>query len=139
MDSYFLIKVDVMGLINVIKKIPKTIDTTLGIIITEKFDIPETFNAIISSVFLIFKKNKFFKNILSNNLTLKKIISYFKRCKKIIKIKYENSKLINQYSYKVSNKKFTQKAFSLKSNIYNDIKSTLKMLQGVKNEMQINK
>ena len=84
-------------------------------------------------------ENNFFNNetynILSNNLTLKEIISYFKRCKKIIKIKYENSKLINQYSYKVSNQKFTQKVFLLKSNIYYDIKSTLKMLQGVKNEM----
>ena len=58
MDSYFLIKTDVMGLINDIKKTPKTIDTKHGTIITEKFDIPETFIAIISSVFLIFRKNQ---------------------------------------------------------------------------------
>ena len=58
MDSYFLTKTDVMGLINAIKKTPKIIDTMLGTIITEKFDIPETFIAIISSVFLIFKKNQ---------------------------------------------------------------------------------
>jgi hypothetical protein len=58
MDSYFLIKTDVMGLINVIKKTPKTIDTMLGTIITEKFDIPEILIAIISSVFLIFRKNQ---------------------------------------------------------------------------------
>ena len=58
MDSYFLTKTDVMGLINVTKKIPKNIDTTHGTIITETFDIPETFIAIISSVFLIFRKNQ---------------------------------------------------------------------------------
>jgi nucleoside-diphosphate-sugar epimerase len=74
-------------------------------------------------------------NILSHNLTLRKIISYFKKCKKTIKIKYEKSKLINQYSYKISNKKFTRKAFLLKSNIYYDIKSTLKIFRNINNEM----
>ena len=67
-----------------------------------------------------FFNNKTF-NILSQNLTLKKVISYFKKCKKTIKIKYEKSKLINQYSYKVSNKKFTEDAFLLKSDIHDDI------------------
>ena len=43
---------------DVIKKIPKIIDTILGTMITEKFDIPETLIAIISSVFLIFRKNQ---------------------------------------------------------------------------------
>ena len=40
------------------KNKPKTIDKTLGTIITEKFDKPEIFSAIISSVFFIFKKNQ---------------------------------------------------------------------------------
>ena len=74
-------------------------------------------------------------NILSNNLTLKKIITYFKKYKKNIRIKYENSKLINQYSYKVSNKKFSSKAFKLTSNISNDIKSTLAVFKNINNEM----
>ena len=74
-------------------------------------------------------------NIISENLTLKKIISYFKKCKKTTKIKYENSKLVNQYSYKISNEKFTRKALLLKSNIYHDIKSTLKMFRNISNEM----
>ena len=47
-----------IGLIAVIKKIPRIIDKILGIIITEKFDIPEIFIAVSSSVFLIFKKNQ---------------------------------------------------------------------------------
>ena len=81
-----------------------------------------------------FFNNKTF-NILSQNLTLKKVISYFKKCKKTIKIKYEKSKLINQYTYKVSNKKFTEDAFLLKSDIHDDIKSTLKMFRNINNEM----
>jgi len=47
-----------MGLIVVIKKIPSMMDIMLGIIITDKLDIPETFIAVSSSVFLIFKKNQ---------------------------------------------------------------------------------
>ena len=84
-------------------------------------------------------KNNFFHNetynILSDNLTLKKIVSYFNKCNKKIKIKYEDSKLINQYSYKVSNKKFADNAFLTNSNIFYDIKSTLKLLGNINNEM----
>ena len=39
------------------KKIPKRIDIRPGTIIIEKFDIPKTFIAVTSSLFLIFKKN----------------------------------------------------------------------------------
>ena len=84
-------------------------------------------------------ENNFFGNetfnILSENLTLKKIISYFKKNNKKIKIKYETSKLINQYSYKVSNEKFTKKALLLKSNISHDVNSTLKIFKNINNEM----
>ena len=84
-------------------------------------------------------ENNFFNNetfnILSENLTLKKIIGYFKKYKKTIKIKYEKSKLVNQYPYRVSNEKFTRKALLLKSNIYHDIKFTLKMFRNISNEM----
>jgi len=84
-------------------------------------------------------ENNFFNNetfnILSQHLTLKKIISYFKKYKKVIRIKHVKSKLINQYSYKVSNKKFSTKALKLKSNIHYDIKSTLKIFKNINNEM----
>ena len=84
-------------------------------------------------------ENNFFNNetfnILSEHLTLKKIIGYFKKYKKTTKIKYEKTKLVNQYSYRVSNEKFTRKALLLKSNIYHDIKFTLKMFRNISNEM----
>ena len=54
------------GLIAVIIKIPRTTDKILGITITEKFDIPETFIAVISSVFFIFKKNQIPDNKITN-------------------------------------------------------------------------
>ena len=40
------------------KKIPKKTDKMLGTKITEKLESPETLRAIISSVFLIFRKNQ---------------------------------------------------------------------------------
>ena len=96
----------------------------------------------LSDVLKVFKftiENSFFNNntfnILSQNLTLKKIISYFKKYKKNIRIKYETSKLTNQYSYKVSNKKFSKQALVLKSKIQFDIKSTLKIFRNISNEM----
>ena len=80
-------------------------------------------------------ENNFFKNetfnVLSQNLTLKEIISYFKKYKKTVKIRFEESKLINQYSYKVSNKKFSENAIVLKSKIHHDIKATLKKFKNV--------
>ena len=64
-----------------------------------------------------------------------KIINYFRKYKKGIKIKYVESKLLNQYSYLVSGKKFQRKALTLKSNIHHDIKSTLKIFRNINNEI----
>lgn len=84
-------------------------------------------------------ENNFFNNdtfnILSQNLTLKKVISYFKEYKKGIKIKYQSSIFVNQYSYKVSNTKFSKIGFALKSKIQDDIKLTLKIFKNINNEM----
>ena len=92
--------------------------------------------------FKVFKftiENNFFKNeifnILSQHLTLKEIINHFKKYNKRVRIKYEKSKLVNQYSYRISNKKFTQQALWLNSKIYQDIKSTLKLFRNIDNEM----
>ncbi len=79
--------------------------------------------------------NKNIYNIVSQNLTLKEILSYFRKNKKKIKIKFVKSKLINQFSYKVSNKKFTKDAILLNSSIKDDIKITLRKFKSIKNEM----
>ena len=46
---------------------------------------------------------------------------------KNIKIKQTDSKLLNQYSYHISNNKFNNEGIKLKSKIENDIKNTLKI------------
>ena len=58
-----------------------------------------------------------------------------KEQKKKVKLKYRESKLVNQYPYLVSNQKFSLKAFKLKSKIFNDIKLTLKQFKYLSNEM----
>jgi len=95
----------------------------------------------LADAFKVFKftiENNFFQNdifnIVSQNLILKKIIAYIKKSKSKIKIKYEKSKLINQYSYKVSNKKITKKGLIIKSSIFKDINSTLKILKNINSE-----
>ena len=94
----------------------------------------DAFNVIKFTIENNFFKNETF-NILSQNLTLKQIISFFKSYRKKVKIKFEKSKLINQFAYEVSNSKFSRVAFPLRSKIKNDIKSTLKMLDGINNEV----
>ena len=96
----------------------------------------------LGDAFQVFKftiENNFFKNevfnILSQNLTLKEIVKYFKKYRKNIKLKFENSALINQYSYKVSSDKFSKEGFLLNSKIQNDIKSTLKIFRGLANAL----
>ena len=87
----------------------------------------------LTDAFKVFKftiEKKFFNNetfnVLSENLTLAKIITFFKKYKKGLKIKNTESKLVNQYAYQISNKKFNKRGMVLKSKIENDIKSTLK-------------
>ena len=92
--------------------------------------------------FLVIKftlEKNFFKNdvynILSQNLTLKNVIRNFKRNNKKVKLKYQKSRLVNQYPYEISNKKFTLEAFKLKSKISTDISSTLKQFKYLNNEV----
>ena len=49
------------------------------------------------------------------------------------------SKLLNQYSYYISNKKFSNKAIKLKSNIKDDVKETLKIFGKINHEIKFNK
>ena len=96
----------------------------------------------LKDAFLVIKftlEKNFFKNniynILSQNLTLRNVIKSFKRYKKNVKIIYQTSKLTNQYSYMISNQKFSLEAFKLKSKISDDIKLTLKQFRYLNNEM----
>jgi len=77
-----------------------------------------------------FFNNEIF-NIISEHLTVRQIINLLKKYGKKIKVHNVQSQLINQFSYKISNDKFSKRAFILKSLIKDDIKSTLKIFNGL--------
>ena len=77
-----------------------------------------------------FFSNEIF-NVISEHLTVKQIIKLLKKYGKKIRVNHVHSQLINQFSYKISNDKFSKKAFPLKSLIKDDIKSTLKIFKGI--------
>jgi len=84
----------------------------------------------------ILAKNLFDKeiyNVVSENLKAMTIIKEIKKNVKNIKIIKVNSKLINQYSYKVSSKKFELKFFKFKRVIKNEIQDTIKIFNGLGN------
>ena len=56
--SYFFTNTEVIGFIEVTKIMPNITAERLGIIIIAKFEIPEIFKAVTSSLFFIREKNK---------------------------------------------------------------------------------
>jgi len=72
-------------------------------------------------------ENKYFDNkvhnILSNNYTVRQIISYIELFKKKTNIKYTKSRIMNQLSYKVINQTGLLKKITLKKEIKSDIKN----------------
>ena len=73
----------------------------------------------------IIEKNYFdnnIHNVCSNNYTVRQIISFIKTNKKRIFIKFTNSKIMNQLSYKVISKNDLMKKIKLKGEIKSEIK-----------------
>ena len=58
-----------------------------------------------------------------------------KKYKKKTKIKFIKSKILNQLSYEVSNKKISSENLNLNSKIIYDIKETLNLFKNVNNGM----
>jgi len=81
----------------------------------------------------IFKNDVF--NALSKNLTVKQVITMIKKYKKNVKIKFVNSKIMNQLSYHVDNNKLNNLGLKLNAKIEQDIKETLKIFIFKNNEM----
>tara|TARA_Y100001970_G_scaffold183705_1_gene223438 strand:- start:1253 stop:2164 length:912 start_codon:yes stop_codon:yes gene_type:complete len=73
-----------------------------------------------------FYKNDIF-NALSGNFTVYQILKKIKKYKKNIKVKYVNSKIMNQLSYHVDKTKFEKYGIRLNSNLDSDIKNTLNL------------
>ena len=74
--------------------------------------------------------NKEIYNILTNNYTVKNILKFISYYKKI-KIKYVRSKITNQLSYLVEDKKIKKLGFKPKSSLKKDIKETLNVLNNL--------
>ena len=73
--------------------------------------------------------NKEIYNVVTNNFTVREILFKIKKLfNKKIKVKYVNSKIMNQLSYKVSNEKIRKIGINLSSNIDVDIENTKKFL-----------
>ena len=77
-----------------------------------------------------FYKNDIF-NVLTANYTVKQLIKKIKKIKPKIKIKLVNSKIMNQLSYHVDKSKITSNGIKLNSNIDNDIKNTLNLINNL--------
>ena len=88
-----------------------------------------TLSDALNAINFIINKNIFdnvIYNILSQNLTVKDLLLKIKKFKKI-KIKYTNSKIMNQLTYKVSSRKIEKLGLYLNSNFEKEIKQTLKL------------
>tara|TARA_B100000029_G_scaffold228490_1_gene226164 strand:+ start:2270 stop:3187 length:918 start_codon:yes stop_codon:yes gene_type:complete len=88
----------------------------------------------IKDSFKVFKfciEKKFYKNdifnALTGNFTVFQILKKIKKHKKNIKIKYVNSKIMNQLSYHVKKVKLEKSGIKLNSNLDLDIKNTLNL------------
>jgi nucleoside-diphosphate-sugar epimerase len=64
-------------------------------------------------------------NIVSNNIKLIDIIKILKSIKKNLKINFINTKLINQFSYHVSNDKIIKSGFNFSGDLIKEIKKTI--------------
>ncbi len=75
-----------------------------------------------------FYKNDIF-NALTSNFTVFQILKKIKKYKKNIKLKYVNSKIMNQLSYHVKKTKLENHGIKLNSDLNKDIKNTLNLFQ----------
>ncbi len=85
------------------------------------------------SIEFLIKKNNFNGekyNILSNNLSVKKIVDIIKSFKKT-KVKFVNNKIMNQLSYVVSTKKIEKLNFKFKDNLKKLIIEELKYFDNI--------
>ena len=68
-------------------------------------------------------------NLVSQNTTVKKLIQLINKNKIKTKIKFINSKIMNQLSYNVCNKKFVSLGFKFDDKVEEGIKETLRLLR----------
>lgn len=70
-------------------------------------------------------------NVLTVNSTVADILQIIRKSIPRIKVRYVDSKIMNQLSYEVSNQKFIKTGFKFSGNLEKGIKETITMLKGV--------
>ena len=87
----------------------------------------------ISSILFLLKSGVWGEtyNVLTQNYKLSEILDIIKQITPIQKINWVDTPLLNQYSYKVSNKKIKSLGWLEKDKIENSIKNTLRKLQNL--------
>ena len=88
-------------------------------------------NDAVKCIRFIIKNNIFTNqiyNIVTINLSIKELLTYINRYKKI-KVKYVSNKIMNQLSYKTSCQKITSLGFKFSGNMDKQIKKTLTLLK----------
>lgn len=86
------------------------------------------------SINFIIKKNIFnnqIYNVLTNNFTVQDILNSIKKNKIKFKLKKTFSKIMNQYSYRVSKTKFENLGITLDSDLNIDIRDTLELFTNI--------
>ena len=74
-------------------------------------------------------------NVLTENHTVKEIVNSIKEStNKKCNIEFVDSKIMNQLSYEVSNKKFISTGFVFQGKLHSDVKETMNLLDGLHNE-----
>lgn len=71
-------------------------------------------------------------NIVSVNSTVKEVVSIIKELIPDIKIKYVDSRIMNQLTYTVSNDKFKKLGFKFRGSLQDGVIDTIKILNGIK-------
>lgn len=72
-------------------------------------------------------------NVLTENITVKQIISAIRKNIKKTEITYVSNKIMNQLSYEVLNEKFKNKGFKFKGNLEKSITKTINTLMSSNN------
>jgi UDP-glucose 4-epimerase len=91
-----------------------------------------TLDDAVSAIAFIIKKQLFdgrIYNVLTNNHTVNDIINFIKNTVPSVKIEYVDTKIMNQLSYDVSNKRIKDTSFNFDGSLEKSINETLKLLQ----------
>ena len=68
-------------------------------------------------------------NVLSNNQTVREIVDYIKEIIPSIDVELVDSKIMNQLSYEVSNKRFMERGFTFCDKIDENIHNTINIIK----------